>query len=148
FTCPIKSFGDYLWNFINGANQAAPFGKRKRQAENIRFLERVGPYQCTTNLASDAHQRNRIHLRISNSGDKIGCARPAGCNRDANLYGRSRMAFSGEDRALLVPSKNVANAATLKRVIQRHDRAAGIAEDQINAFGAQTFQKYFSALKH
>ena len=59
-----------------------------------------------------------------------------------------RMPFGGKNRALLVTREHVANAAALERVIQRHDRSAGIAEHKINALGAQALQKDFRSSKH
>ena len=72
----------------------------------------------------------------------------AGGHGDADFAGNARVAFGGEDRALLVASQNVAHAAAFERVIQRHDRAAGIAEDQVHAFRAQALQDDVGSFKH
>src|SRR5437763_5532188 len=58
------------------------------------------------------------------------------------------MTFRSKHRALLVTRQYVPDAAALERVIQRHDRAARIAEHEFDAFSSQALQKYFCALKH
>src|SRR5207247_10726460 len=92
--------------------------------------------------------RDRIHFRGRNSGDEIRRARPARGNCHADLAVRTRMTFRSKHRALLVTRQNVPDAAALERVIQRHDRAARIAEHEFDAFSSQALQKYFRTFKH
>ena len=148
FAGPIKSFRNRRWNFFDGLHQPAPLGQRERQPEYVGFLEGIRADQSAANLPGDADQRHRIHFRVSDSGHEIRGARPAGGNRNADLPRGARMAFGGKHRALLVPRENVADAAALERVIQRHDRAAGVAEHQFHALGAQALQKDFRSSKH
>src|ERR1022692_4098209 len=49
-------------------------------------------------------------------------------------------------RALLVPRENMPDAASVQCVVQRHDRAAGIAEHQVDPFGAHALQNDFRSL--
>src|SRR5213080_4200693 len=145
---PVKSFGDDCRNFFDTLDQAAPFGQRESHPENVCFLKRIRADQGTTHLAGDADQRNRIHFCVGNSSDEVRRSRPAGGKRNANFAADTRDAFSREDCSLLVAGKNVLDPAAFERVIQRHDRAARIAEHQVNALGTQALQNDFGSSKH
>ena len=145
---PVESFGNGVGNFVDAANQPAPLGERKRHAEDVGFLEGVGSDQGTADLAGDADQRDRVHFRVRDAGNQIGRAGSAGRHRHSDLAGHPGVAFGRENRALLVPRQDVAHAAALERVIQRHDGAAGITEHKVNPFGAQTLQDDVGAFKH
>ena len=146
--CPVKSFGDRLRNLVNRANQTAPLGQRERHAENVSLLKRIGADQRAAHLPRDADQGNRIHLRVGNACDQIGRAGPAGRHGNAHFARNPRITFRRENRALLVPREDVPHAAALERVVQRHDRAAGIAKHQLHPFGAQALQNDVGSLMH
>ena len=146
--CPVKSFGDRLRNFVNRADQPAPLGQRERHAKNVRLLKRIGPDQRAAHLPGDAHQGNRIHLRVGNAGDQIRRAGPARGHGNAHFARNPRITFRRENRALLVPRKDVPHSAAFQRVVQRHDRAAGIAKHQLHPFGAQALQDDVGSLMH
>ncbi len=133
--CPVKSLGDRLGNFVNRAHQPAPLGQRQRHAEDVGLLKCIGPDQRTAHLPGDADQGNGIHLRVGNARDQIRRAGPARGHGDANFARDPGVALCRENRALLMPREDVPHSAALKRVVQRHDRAAGIAEHQLHPFG-------------
>src|SRR5438093_355085 len=145
---PVKSFGDDCRNFFDTLDQAAPFGQRESHPENVCFLKRIRADQGTTHLACDADQRNRIHFCVGNSGDQICGAGATGCKGDSNLSADARHAFRRENCSLLMPRENVLDPAAFESVIQRHDRAARIAEHQVNALGTQALQNDFGSSKH
>src|SRR6058998_2625182 len=71
-----------------------------------------------------------------------------GCKGDSNLSADARHAFRRENCSLLMPRENVLDPAAFESVIQRHDRAARIAEHQVNALGTQALQNDFGSSKH
>ena len=146
--CPMKAFGNGFGNFVDGANQAAPLGQRESDAENICLLKRIGSDERAPDLPGDADQGNGIHLGISNAGDEIGRAGTAGGHSHADFPGNTRIAFGGEHGALLVAREDVAHAAAFEGVVQRHDRAAGVAKDQVYAFRPQALQDYVGSFNH
>ena len=143
---PVEALGNCVGNFVNGANQAAPFGEGEGHAKNIGLLKRIGSDQRAAHLAGDAHQGNRIHLRIGNAGDKVRRAGPAGRHGHANFTRDPRIAFRRKDRALLMAGEDMAHSTALKRVIQRHDCAAGITKHQFHALGSQALQNNVRSL--
>ena len=97
-------------------------------------------------LAGDAHQRDRIHHRVGEPGDCVGRAGAGRDEQDADLAGRARIALGGVGRALLVAHEDVADLFLVEdRVIDRQHRAAGIAEDDIDALILQRFDDHFRA---
>ena len=72
-------------------------------------------------------------MRVGDAGDQVGGARARGGDADADPAGGARVAVGGEGRALLVADQDVPQRATDQRVVDRHDRAAGVAEDEVHA---------------
>src|SRR5439155_22471725 len=65
------------------------------------------------------------------------------------LSARSAIVFmSGKCSALIVSGQNVPDSAGVKSVVQRHNRATGISEQQVHALGPQTLQNDVSSSKH
>ena len=64
---------------------------------------------------------------------------PGGGDRDADLAGRARIAVGHVRRALLVADEDVADRVVEHRVVGRQNRAARIAEDDVDAFAHQAF---------
>ena len=145
---PVETFGDYVGDFVEGADQAAPLRQRKGDAEDVGFLECVGADEGAAHLAGDADQGNGIHLGIGDAGDQVGRAGATGRHRHPDFSGDSGVAFGREYRALLVARQDVAHATAIERVIERHDRPAGITENEVDAFGAQALQNNVGSLKH
>src|ERR1700721_2472583 len=58
------------------------------------------------------------------------------------------VALRTEHGAMLMPRQDVPHAAALKRVIERHDRAAGVAKHQLHPLGAQAPQNDVGSFKH
>src|SRR5208282_2459581 len=91
---------------------------------------------------------NRIHLGVGDAGDQVGRSGTTSGNRHANFSRHAGVAFRRKYRTLLMPRENVPDAASLQRVIQRHDGAAGVSKGEVDPFGAQAPQNDFCSLKH
>ena len=114
---------------------------RKRDAEDVRFLERIGADRRTGHLTGDHHHRHRIHLRCGDAGDKVGGTRPGGTETDADLAGGSGVGIGGMGSRLLMPHQDVTHPAFTLRdvegVVDRKDGAAWVPEDRVHPMASQ-----------
>ena len=111
------------------AHEIIVLGAMAGDADRVGFLEGVRADQMGRHLAGDADQRNGIHQGVGEAGDGVGRAGAGGDEQAADLAGRAGVAFRRMGRALLVAHQYVLDLGLMeKRVIDRQDRAAGIAE--------------------
>ncbi len=90
--------------------------------------------------------RHRIHQRVGQAGDGVGGAGARGDEHAADLAGRARIAFRGMDRALLVAHEDVLEPILLEQlVIDRQHRAAGIAENMLDALIGESLEHHLGA---
>jgi hypothetical protein len=109
-------------------------GAGPRDADGVGLLERVGADHEGRHLARQNDDRDRIHQRVGQAGDGVGRAGAGGHEHDPGLAGGARIAFGGMHRALFVAHEDVADGVLLEDlVIDRQDRAAGIAEYDVDA---------------
>ncbi len=109
-------------------------GAGPRDAGRVGFLKRVVADQMRRHLPGQADDRHRIHQRVGQPGHGVGRAGTARHQHDADLAGRARVALGGVHRAALLAHQDVAQRVLLEeRIVNRQDRAAGIAEYDIDA---------------
>ncbi|MHC2575132.1 hypothetical protein ACVMH6_007460 [Rhizobium leguminosarum] len=107
----------------------------------VTFLESVGADQRGRNLAGQADERDRIHQRVLQRCDGIGGARTRGHQHDADLAGGAGVTFGRMACPLLVANEDVLDILLLEDlVVDRQDRAAGIAEDMFDAVVLQRLE--------
>ena len=115
-------------------HQVIVLGAGPGDADGVAFLEGVVADEMRRHLAGDADQRNGIAQRIGQARHRIGGAGAGGDEDAADLAGRAGIAFRRMDGALLMAHQNVAHLLLVEqRVIDRQHRAAGIAEDVLDA---------------
>ena len=132
--------------FVDVLHQPVVLGAGPRDADRVAFLEGVGADQRGRHLAGQADQRDRIHQRVLQRRHRIGGARARGHQHDAGLAGRARIAFRRMAGALLVAHQDVLDLVLLENlVVDRKDRAAGIAEDMLDAIVLQRLHHHFGA---
>ena len=86
------------------------------------------------------------HSASVKPGDGVGGARAGGDQHGADLAGRARIAFGGVHGALLVPHQDVVHFVLLKQgVVDRQHRAAGIAEQVLDALIGKRRDHHFRA---
>ena len=106
------------------------------------------PIARRRHLAADDDDRNRIGHGVAHRRDRVGRARPGSDQRHADLAGRARITLRHEARALLVRRHDqrqglaaigaqVVPVVAEYRVVDRQDRAAGIAEHDVDALVGQ-----------
>ena len=121
-------------------------GAGPRDADGIALLKGVVADEVGGHLAGDDHDRDRIHQRVGEAGDGVGGAGAGGDEDRTDFPGRSRVAFGGVHRALLVAHQNVVELLLLKqRVVDRQHGAAGIAEDVLHALIDERLDHHFRA---
>ena len=85
-------------------------------------------------LPGDRDDRRVVHVRGGEAGHQVGGPRPGGGDAHAGPPRGAGIAVGGVRRGLLVPHQDVPQARELgQRVIERHDRAAGIPEQDVHA---------------
>ena len=108
------------------------------EADGVGFLECVGADQVGRDLAGDDHQRDRIHERVGDAGDRVGRAGARGHEDHAGLAGRTGIALRRMRRGLFVAHQDVLDPATAKqRVVDRQHGTTRIAEHDLHAEIAQ-----------
>ncbi|KAG0925239.1 hypothetical protein G6F32_013627 [Rhizopus arrhizus] len=132
-----ERIGDHARQVIDTAHQPAVLDARQGQAEHIQLLEGVGAQQRRGDLAGDADHRHRIQHRIGDAGDQVRGARAGSSHADADLAAGAGEAIGGQRSALLMAHQDVLQRRIHQRVVERHDGAAGIAEQRADAFGFQ-----------
>ena len=77
---------------------------------------------------------HRVHVGVGDRRDEVGGARAGGRHADADLAGGAGVALGRVAGALLVADQDVADLGGVhQRVVGRQDRAAGDAEDGVDA---------------
>ncbi len=117
-------------------------GGRARDAGGVGLLERVVADQVRGHLAGQADDRDAVHERVHQAGDRVGGARAAGDQHHADAAGAARVALGGVHGGLLVAHQDVADGVLLvERVVDRQHGAARVAEDDVHALVAQGTQQ-------
>ena len=107
---------------------------RHRDAADVGFLERVGADGAAGHLTGDGDDGHRVHVRVGQRGDEVRGAGAGGGHADADPAGDHRIALGGVAGTLLVADQDVADLLGVEqRVVRGEDRAAGDAEDDLDA---------------
>ena len=131
---------------LDAAHEIIVLGAVAGDAGRVAFLERVRADEMGRHLAGDADERNRIHQGVGEAGDRVGRAGAGGDEQDADLAGRAGEALGGVRRALFVAHENVPDLVLVEdRVVDRQHRAAGIAEDDLDALILERLDHHFGA---
>ena len=89
--------------------------------------------QVGGHLAGENNDRDRIHQRVGEAGDGVGGAGAGGDEHRTDFARRTRIAFGGMHRALLVADENVLQLLLLEHgVVDRQHRAARVAENVLD----------------
>ena len=96
-------------------------------------------------LAGDGDHGDRVHLRVGERGDQVAAAGAGRGHGDAHLAGRPRVSLGGVAGPLLVAAQHVPHAGVEQRVVGRQDRAAGDAEDDVDALALERLEQRLRA---
>ncbi len=126
---------------VHVLHQIIVLGAGPRDADRVAFLEGVVADEMGRHLAGEADHGDRIHQRVGEAGHRIGGAGAGGDQHHAALAGGAGIAFRRMGGALLVADEDVLDLLLLEDlVIDRQDRAAGIAEDMLDPLVGQRLQ--------
>jgi hypothetical protein len=114
---------------------------RQRDAARVALLKAVGADQLRANLACDEHGRHRVEHRVGDRSDEVGGARAGRAEGDADAPGRLGVALGRVAAAGLVAHEDVADASVVEGVVGGQVRAAGQAEDDLDALGLQALHQ-------
>ena len=118
----------------------------RRDADDVRFLERVLSNIRVRDLSRDADERHGIDVRRRDARDEVPRARARRRKDDADLARRAGIAVGRMDRALLVPRQHMRKFHLVDCIIQRQHRAARIAEHDIDALFFQALEDCLRAI--
>jgi len=120
------------------------FCDRSRNTDDVNFLKRIVSDKLRDNLTGKHNKRHRIHIRISNAGDSVCCARARSSKHNTWFACRLGISFCGMCCSLFVPRKNVLDVRYIKQYIMDTDEnSAWIPKEDINAFLNKAPYKYF-----
>ena len=130
----MERLGDRARDVGRVGDQVVVLGDRHRDAADVGFLEGIGADRGARHLAGDRHERHRVHVGVGDRRDQVGGAGTARRHAHADPPGGLRVALGRVAGALLVPDEDVPDLGGVhQRVVQRQDRAAGDAEDRVDA---------------
>ncbi|MNV22433.1 hypothetical protein D3C71_1134040 [compost metagenome] len=134
---------------VGRAHLPVPLGHRARHAQRIAFLESLRADHRRRHLPADAQHRHRIAHRVEQPRDRVAHARPRGDQHHADAARAARIALGRMHRRLFVAHQHMAQPGfAVQRVVQRQRRAAGVAEDRVDAALDQRVEQRFGAVAH
>ena len=140
---------DSLGQPVRVADQPVVLGARARNAHRVRFLEGVVANEKGGHLSGQTHDGDGVHQRVGQARNGVGRSRPGCDEEDAGAPRGAGVALCGVGRPLLVPDKNMPDAGILEeRVIDRQNRAARIAEDDLDPLVLEGLDHDFGACQH
>jgi hypothetical protein len=142
----MKCFVHHTWEVIDIFNKPVMLGDRHCNTGDVCFLEGIFTDDFGADLPGDGYHRDRVHHRIADSGDQVGCSWPGCPDTNADLTGCVGISFRHVSAALLVPDQHMLKKlAVVDFIVKRNNRAARISEDNLNALTAETLQEGFRA---
>ena len=104
---------------------------------DVGLLEGIAADELGCDLAGDRHDRCRVHHRVGQRRHQIRRAWSARRHADADLARSTSVALGRVTGRLFVPHQHVVDFVFRQRVVERHDRAAWIAEDHVDPLAHQ-----------
>ena len=142
----VEGLVDGLGELGRVLHQPVVLGAGAGDADGVGLLEGVVADHEGRDLAGEDDDRDRVHQRVGHAGDGVGGAGAGGDEDDAGLAGGAGVALGGVGRGLLVAHEDVADVVLLEdRVVDRQHRAAGIAEDGVDALVLQGLNDHLGA---
>ena len=136
--------------FANGAGDVfgvgdhdVVLGDRHRDPGDVDFLKRVRAEDFAADLTGDADDRGRIQHGRGDARDHVRGAGAGGGHGNADAAAGAGVTVRHVRRTLLVAHKDVVQLRFAKRIVDRKNRAAGIAENFPDAQARQRFAKDF-----
>src|SRR5882672_7636096 len=138
-----EGFANRAGNVFGAGDHDVVFGDRHGDAGDVDFLKRIRAEDFAANLTGDAHDRGRIQHGRSDARDHVRGAGAGGGHGNADATAGAGVAVRHVRRTLLVAHKDVVQLRFAKRIVDRKNRAAGIAENFPDAQARQRFAKDF-----
>ena len=131
---------------IHAAHEEAVLDDRQRHAEHVQLLEGVGAHQRGADLAGDHHHRRRIQEGIGDAGDQVRRARARRGHAHADAAAGAGVAVGSQRGALFVAHQDVLELRAGQGVVEGHDGAARVAEQQVHALGLECARQQLGAV--
>ena len=130
----IECFVDHARKIGDVLHEIIVFRAGARDADRVALLECVVADEVCRHLTGDHDDRDRIHQRVGETGNRVGRTRTRRHEHRADLARRARVTFCRVHGTLLVPHEDVAELLLLEqRVVDRQHRAARVAENVLDA---------------
>src|SRR3954464_8840997 len=98
----MESFSHHSRDLVNIHDQITVLDHRESHSEDVRLLKCTSADHFLGHLAGDGHQRNGIHISVSNTGHEISRPGSGGSHTDASASGCSSIAAGGKHAPLFV----------------------------------------------
>ena len=131
--CDAEGGAQRALEIVDIADADASLRDGAHDGGDVGFLKAVGAHQRRADLTRDRDERDRIHLRVEDARDEVRRARARGREADADASRRARVAARGEGGGRFMPGEDVLEVVRVERIVERHDRAARIPEDDFDA---------------
>ena len=102
----VERLLDDARNVVDVPHEVAVLDHRQRHAEDVGLLEGTPADHFLVDLSRDGDERNRVHERVGDPGDKIRCARPRSGHANPRPAGGAPVALCGECSSLFVPGQH------------------------------------------
>jgi hypothetical protein len=120
-------------------------GTRAGNADDINLLESVVADQLGGDLSGKYNQRYRVHIRRSNSGNRVCRSRAGRHQANAGFAAGARITVGSMHGPLLVPDQYVSDICFGKLIEKINNHAARKPEDRFHTFVFKHFHHYLSA---
>ena len=142
----VEGLFDGLGDFAGAHQEVVVLGDGEGDAGDVGFLEAVASDQVAGDVAGDDDDGDGVHVGGGDAGDEVGGAGAGGSEANAGAPGDAGVAVGGVGGGLLVADEDVLDVGVVAElVVERKDNAAGVAEEDVDAFGPEAFHEDFSA---
>ena len=141
----MKCLTNHHWNVIRMHDEFVVLRNTASDANGVAFLECVCANCSCRHLTSDADHRNRIHERIAQRGDHVGCSRTTCHHCNARTTSDVGIALGHVACTLFMTNKDVPDAGLQQRVIRRQNASARKTKHDLHVFHLQRTNECFGS---
>src|SRR5699024_9198502 len=143
----IKCFTYNSWKVSNIIHLVIIFGDRCRYPKNIRFLKGICTYYLTCHLTCKNNKWQRIHHRICNTCNQIGCTRSISRNYTTRLPSYTCITLRRKNSSLFISRQYLPTTSlpTMQGTITWQYSASRVTNNCITAFFHQQLNKQITS---
>ena len=138
----VKRLLDGHGQIVAVLDEEVVLGRRARDPDIVRFLERVVADQVRRHLAGEGNERDGVHEGVLERRHQVGRGRPRGDEAYSRLARGAGIALGGMTRRRLLANEDVADPfEVVQHVVDRQHGPSGEAEDEIHTLTLQRLEQ-------